>query len=314
MPKYFFHTILQKTILLYALSMANIGFIGLGVMGEPMCSHLIDKGDKLFVYTRPKAKASKLIEKGATYLDNPKEVAKNSDIVFTIVGYPKDVYEVYLGKDGLADGAKNGQLFCDMTTTKPTLEIEISHELSLKGARLVDAPVSGGDVGARNGTLSIMCGGEKEDIDKLMPFFSALGKNVCHMGPVGSGQHTKMSNQIVIAGTMAGVSEALVYGASAGLDLNKMVACISKGAAGCWTLDNLAPRVISGNYNPGFMVDHFIKDMSIALEESEKMGLSLPSLALTKQLYVAIQAQGMGKNGTQALVKALESLSGKEVL
>ena len=293
--------------------MEKIGFIGLGVMGEPMCSHLQKLGNEIFVYTRTKDKANALLEKGAIYCPNPKEVAKNSDIVFTIVGYPKDVEEVYLGADGLLQGARKGQLFCDMTTTKPSLEIEISKHLSLIGASLVDAPVSGGDVGARNGTLTIMCGGSDEDIKRLEPYFDVLGKNITHMGPVGSGQHTKMCNQIVIAGTMAGVSEALVYGARSGLDIEKMVGCISKGAAGCWTLDNLAPRVIAGNFNPGFMIDHFIKDMSIALEESEKMGLALPSLAVTKQLYVALQAQGMGKNGTQALVKALESLSGEKV-
>lgn len=294
--------------------MARIGFIGLGVMGEPMCSHLIDKGDELFIYTRTKTKALPLMDKGAKYMDNPKAVAQNSDIVFTIVGYPKDVEEVYLGKDGLIEGARQGQLFCDMTTTKPSLEKFISERLASVGATLVDAPVSGGDVGAKNGTLTIMCGGSKEDIERLSPYFNVLGKNITHMGEVGSGQHTKMCNQIVIAGTMAGVSESLVYGAIAGLDLDKMVACISKGAAGCWTLDNLAPRVINKNFAPGFMIDHFIKDMAIALEESEKMGLSLPSLALTKQLYVAIQAQGMGRNGTQALVKALESLSGRDLL
>lgn len=294
--------------------MAKVGFIGLGVMGEPMCSHIMDKGDSLFVYTRTKSKAERLIQRGAEYLSTPKEIAMLSDIVFTIVGYPKDVEEVYLGRNGLIEGAKAGQIFCDMTTTKPSLEKKIYNELKKKNAKLVDAPVSGGDVGARNGTLSIMCGGDKEDVDSLMDYFEVLGKNITYMGPIGSGQHTKMSNQIVIAGTMAGVSEALVYGAKAGLDLERMVNCISKGAAGCWTLDNLAPRVINGNYNPGFMVDHFIKDMSIALEESEKMGLALPSLALTKQLYVAIQAQGMGKNGTQVLVKAIESLAGRGIL
>lgn len=293
--------------------MDKIGFIGLGVMGEPMCSHIQKLGNKIFVYTRTKDKANALISRGATYCSDPKEVALNSDIVFTIVGYPKDVEEVYLGQNGLLHGARKGQLFCDMTTTKPSLEIEINKHLSAIGASLVDAPVSGGDVGAKNGTLTIMCGGADADIKRLEPYFNVLGKNITHMGSVGAGQHTKMCNQIVIAGTMAGVSESLVYGAQAGLDIEQMVKCISKGAAGCWTLDNLAPRVIAGNLNPGFMIDHFIKDMSIALEESEKMGIALPSLAVTKQLYVALQAQGMGKNGTQALVKALESLSGKKV-
>ncbi len=299
---------------MYILNMLNLGFIGTGVMGEPMCSHLMDKCENMFIYTRTKSKAESLIARGAIFCSSPKEVSQRADIIFTIVGYPKDVREVYLSDEGLVKGARKGQLFCDMTTTKPSLDIEISKELEKYGATLVDAPVSGGDVGAKNGTLTIMCGGSDDDINRLMPYFEVLGKNVTHMGGVGSGQHTKMCNQIVIAGTMAGVSESLVYGAVAGLDIEKMVGCIRKGAAGCWTLDNLAPRVIAHNFNPGFMIDHFIKDMSIALEESERMGLALPSLSLTKQLYLAIQAQGMGKNGTQALVKAIEKLSGKEVL
>ena len=207
-----------------------------------------------------------------------------------------------------------GKIFCDMTTTKPSLDIMIASRLAEKGAHMADAPVSGGDTGARNGTLSIMVGCSDEVFQALLPCFEAMGKNITHMGPVGSGQHTKMANQIVIAGTMCGVSEALVYGAQAGLDLDKMVSTISKGAAGCWTLDNLAPRVLKGDYEPGFMVEHFIKDMGIALEEAERMELPLPSLALARQLYLAIKAQGMGRKGTQVLVKALESLKGKEIL
>ena len=233
-------------------------------------------------------------------------------MVFTIVGFPSDVEEVYLGDNGLVEGASEKSIFVDMTTTKPSLDIAIAAALRKKGAGVAEAPVSGGDTGARNGTLSIMAGASEEAFGKLLPLFQVMGSNITHLGPVGSGQHTKMANQIVIAGTMCGVSEALVYGARAGLDTEKMVQTISKGAAGCWTLDNLAPRVLRDDLAPGFMVDHFIKDMGIALEEAEKMELVLPSLALTKQLYLSLKANGMGRNGTQALVKAIEQLSGME--
>lgn len=290
----------------------KIGFIGLGVMGKSMAGHLMDAGHELYVYSRTKAKCGDIIEKGAHWCDTPKAVAENTDIVFTIVGFPKDVEEVYLGKNGLIEGTREGMIFCDMTTTKPSLDIQIGKELEKKDASMCDAPVSGGDSGARNATLSIMAGADKATFDALLPYFNIMGKSITHMGELGAGQHTKMANQIVIAGTMCGVSEALVYGARAGLDTEKMVQTISKGAAGCWTLDNLAPRVLRDDLAPGFMVDHFIKDMGIALEEAEKMELVLPSLALTKQLYLSLKANGMGRNGTQALVKAIEQLSGME--
>ena len=290
----------------------KIGFIGLGVMGKSMAGHLMDAGHELYVYSRTKAKCGDIIEKGAHWCDTPKAVAENTDIVFTIVGFPKDVEEVYLGKNGLIEGTREGMIFCDMTTTKPSLDIQIGKELEKKDASMCDAPVSGGDSGARNATLSIMAGADKATFDALLPYFNIMGKSITHMGGLGAGQHTKMANQIVIAGTMCGVSEALVYGARAGLDTEKMVQTISKGAAGCWTLDNLAPRVLRDDLAPGFMVDHFIKDMGIALEEAEKMELVLPSLALTKQLYLSLKANGMGRNGTQALVKAIEQLSGME--
>lgn len=290
----------------------KIGFIGLGVMGKSMAGHLMNAGHELYVYSRTKAKCGDIIEKGAHWCDTPKAVAENTDIVFTIVGFPKDVEEVYLGENGLIEGTREGMIFCDMTTTKPSLDIQIGKELEKKGASMCDAPVSGGDSGARNATLSIMAGADKATFDALLPYFNIMGKSITHMGGLGAGQHTKMANQIVIAGTMCGVSEALVYGARAGLDTEKMVQTISKGAAGCWTLDNLAPRVLRDDLAPGFMVDHFIKDMGIALEEAEKMELVLPSLALTKQLYLSLKANGMGRNGTQALVKAIEQLSGME--
>ena len=266
----------------------KIGFIGLGVMGASMSSRLIDAGYELYIYNRTKNKGDALVEKGAHWCDTPRSVAEQAEIILTIVGYPKDVEEVYLGRNGIVEGISEGKICCDMTTTKPSLDIEIAEKL--------------------------MVGCSDEVFRELLPIFSVMGKNITHMGSVGAGQNTKMTNQIVIAGTMCGVSEALVYGAKAGLNLEKMVATISKGAAGCWTLDNLAPRVLKGDYEPGFMVEHFIKDMGIALEEAEKMELSLPSLALTKQLYLAIKAEGHGRKGTQVLVKALEALSGKEIL
>ncbi len=292
----------------------RVGFIGLGVMGISMASRLIDAGYDLYVYNRTKAKADAVVAKGAHWCGSPRIVAENACVVFTIVGFPKDVEGVYLGSDGLIEGARDGSILVDMTTTKPSLETAIAARLAEKGVRFADAPVSGGDRGAREGTLSIMVGCDDDVFPVLLPFFKAMGSNITHLGPVGSGQHTKMANQIVIAGTMAGVSEALVYGAKAGLDLEKMVSTISKGAAGCWTLDNLAPRVLRGDFEPGFMVDHFIKDMTIAVEESDAMGLSLPSLALTRELYKAVKAQGCGRNGTQVLVKALETLSGGGIL
>ena len=290
------------------------GFIGLGVMGASMSRRLMDAGYSLYIYNRTRSKGDELVARGAIWCDSPEEVARSADLVFTIVGFPKDVEEVYLGEHGIEKGVRSTSILVDMTTTKPSLDIAIAERLASKGARMADAPVSGGDKGAREGTLSIMVGCSDDVFEEILPSLSVMGRNISHMGGIGSGQHAKMANQIVIAGTMAGVSEALVYGARAGLDVQKMVETISKGAAGCWTLDNLAPRVLRKDYEPGFMVDHFIKDMGIALEEAEKMELPLPSLALTRQLYLAIKAQGLGKKGTQVLVKAIGLLAGKEVL
>ncbi len=279
-----------------------------------MAKRLMDAGNRLYIYSRTKAKAESLISNGAIWCQSAEDVAKSADIVFTIVGFPSDVESIYLGEKGLIHGAHDGSVFVDMTTTKPSLDVEIAEKLREKGAEMADAPVSGGDKGAREGTLSIMVGCTDSVFETILPYLKIMGTNISHMGAVGSGQHTKMANQIVIAGTMAGVSEALVYGAAAGLDPTAMVRTISKGAAGCWTLDNLAPRVLKGDYNPGFMVDHFIKDMTIAVEECDRMGLVLPSLALTRELYKSVKAAGCGKNGTQVLVKAIETLSSKVVL
>jgi 3-hydroxyisobutyrate dehydrogenase len=287
----------------------RIGWIGTGVMGRSMCGHLLTKGYRVTVYSRTRSKADELVGRGAVWADSPREVAEQADVVCTIVGFPPDVREVYLGDRGLLDAVRPGTILIDMTTTEPRLAREIHERAAARGAWAIDAPLSGGDVGARNATLSIMIGGDVEAIDAAMPVFETLGKSIVHQGGAGAGQHTKMCNQIVIAGTMIGVCESLLYGYRAGLNLETMLSSIRGGAAGCWTLDNLAPRVLKGNFDPGFMVEHFIKDMGIALDEAKRMSLSLPGLALVHQMYVALQAQGHGQRGTHALMLALERLS-----
>lgn len=290
----------------------KIGWIGTGVMGLPMVGHLMNEGYQATVYNRTKAKAQPLIDKGATWADSPLAVAKKSDVIFTIVGFPKDVEEVYFGAAGVLNGASSGSVVIDMTTTKPSLAEAIYAKAKTKDVKAIDAPVSGGDVGAKNGTLSIMVGGDKEAVDAIMPLFELMGKNIIYEGKAGAGQHTKMCNQITIAGTMIGVCESLLYGHKAGLDLEVMLQAISGGAAGCWTLSNLAPRIVKRNFEPGFYVEHFVKDMEIALEEARSMNLSLPGLALVHQLYKAVEAQGYGKKGTHALTLALEHISNVE--
>ena len=291
----------------------KLGWIGTGVMGRWMCQHLMDLGYDMTVYNRTQSKALPLIEDGATWADSPHDVAAVSDVVFTIVGFPPDVREVYLGDEGILKGTKAGSIIVDMTTTEPSLAQEIYENAKKQEVSSVDAPVSGGDVGAREARLSIMVGGDDTAVQAIMPLFSAMGKNIVHQGGAGAGQHTKMCNQITISGTMIGVCEGLIYGHKAGLDLETMLSSISGGAAACWSLDNLAPRVLKRDFDPGFFVEHFIKDMSIALDEARKMNLSLPGLALVHQLYTAVQAQGHGRLGTQALLIALEQMSGTEV-
>ena len=290
-------------------SPSRVGWIGTGVMGASMCGHLLAKGHPIVVTTRTRAKADDLIAKGAAWASTPKSVAEQSDIVFTIVGFPSDVREVYFGPAGLLTGGRAGHVFVDMTTTEPTLAKEIYEAARAKGAAGVDAPVSGGDVGARNATLSIMIGGDEPTVDALRPLFEAMGKRILYQGGPGAGQHTKMCNQIVIAGSMIGVCESLLYGHKAGLSLDSMLECIRGGAAACWALDNLAPRILKRDFAPGFFVEHFIKDMGIALSEADRMNLALPGLALVHQLYTSVRAQGHGRRGTQALVLALEEMS-----
>lgn len=297
----------------FLTSETRLGWIGTGVMGAPMCGHLIAKGYRITVFNRTRQKAQALLEEGAEWAGSPKAVAQQSEVIFTIVGFPLDVREVYLGESGILAGVKPGSVVVDMTTTEPSLAQEIYAAAKAKGAFAIDAPVSGGDVGARNGTLSIMIGGEENAVNAIRPLFEAMGKNIVYEGAAGAGQHTKMCNQIVIAGTMIGVCESLLYGHRAGLDLETMLSAISGGAAACWTLNNLAPRILKRNFDPGFFVEHFIKDMGIALDEARRMGISLPGLALVHQLYLAVQAQGHGKCGTHALMLALERMSNIKV-
>ncbi len=291
--------------------MENVGWIGTGVMGLPMARHISPLCGNLYLYNRTPEKAQSLVAEGATLLSSPAEVAKKATLIFTMVGYPSDVEEVYFGEEGIFTTLQEGSILVDMTTTKPSLAQKIYKEAQKKGCYSLDAPVSGGDVGAQKGTLSIMVGGEAEVFNQLLPYFAKLGK-ASLQGSSGAGQHTKMCNQIVIAGTMVGVCEALLYAERSGLDGEQLLATIGSGAAGCWTLDNLVPRVLQSDFDPGFMVDHFVKDMQIALEESKKMGINLPGLALVEQLYTTLQAMGGGKLGTQALVLALRKLNAIE--
>jgi 3-hydroxyisobutyrate dehydrogenase len=288
----------------------RIGWIGTGVMGRWMCQHIMSKGYSATVYNRTKDKAQPLCDAGAAWADTPKRVAEQSDVIFAIVGFPKDVREVFLGTHGALAGSKAGNILVDMTTSEPSLAQEIEKAAKARGVGSVDAPVSGGDVGARNAALSIMVGGEKDAVDAVGPLFECMGKTIVHQGPAGAGQHTKLVNQILISGTMVGLCEALLYGHKAGLDLNTVLKSVSTGAAGSKALDNLAPRMLKGDFEPGFFVEHFIKDMGIALDEAQRMNLSLPGLGLVKQLYMAVQAQGYGRKGTQALLLALEAING----
>jgi 3-hydroxyisobutyrate dehydrogenase len=288
----------------------RIGWIGTGVMGRWMCQHLITKGYKATVYNRSKDKLQPLLELGATAADSPKKVAEASDVVFAIVGFPKDVREVFLGANGALAGSKAGSTLVDMTTSDPSLAIEIHAAAKAKGVQALDAPVSGGDVGAKNAALSIMIGGDKAVVDAITPLFECMGKTIIHQGGPGAGQHTKMVNQILISSNMVALCEGLLYGYKAGLDLETVFKSVSVGAAGSKALEVLGPRIMARNFEPGFYVEHFIKDMGIALAEAEKMNLSLPGLGLAKQLYEAVRAQGYGRKGTHALMLALEALSG----
>ena len=287
----------------------TVGWIGTGVMGKNMCSHLMSAGYKTFVFNRTKSKTESLVDNGATWCDSPGEVAASCQVVFTIVGYPDDVRSVYLDKDQILDRCQSGSIVVDMTTSKPSLAVEIHAAAAEKNIFSIDAPVSGGDIGAQNATLSIMVGGDIDAVNSVNPLLELMGKTVVHQGSAGSGQHTKMVNQTLIATNMIGVCEALLYAHRSGLDLETVMQSVSSGAAGSWSLSNLGPRIMENNFDPGFFVEHFVKDMQIALEEARRMDLSLPGLALAHQLYLALMAQGGKRLGTQALQLALARLS-----
>ncbi len=290
----------------------KIGWIGTGVMGTSMCGHLMAAGYEATVYNRTLTKLAGLVDRGAKPAQSPREVAENSDVIFTIVGFPSDVRAVTLGPGGTLEGSKPGSVLVDMTTSEPALAVEIFEAAKLKGVDSVDAPVSGGDIGAKEARLSIMVGGEADAVASLQPLFEVMGKTIVHQGGPGSGQHTKMVNQVLIASGMIGVCEALLYGHKAGLDLTTVLQSVGSGAAGSWSLNNLGPRIIAGNFDPGFFVEHFLKDMGIALAEARRMKLALPGLALAEQLYRAVEAQGNGRKGTHSLMLALARLSSVE--
>ncbi|WP_084244826.1 NAD(P)-dependent oxidoreductase [Planomicrobium okeanokoites] len=290
----------------------KVGFIGTGVMGNSLVKHLLDEGHEVSVYTRTASKAQNLVEAGAEWQESPKMVAMDAEVIFTMVGYPSDVEEIYFGEEGIINNAKEGTVLVDMTTSKPELAREIFKAALQKGLSALDAPVSGGDIGARNGLLSIMVGGEESSFKQVQPLLDLFGGNIVYQGPAGSGQHTKMCNQIIIASNMMGVSESLIYALKAGLDPETVLLSISSGAAGSWSLSNLAPKMISRNFEPGFYIKHFIKDMKIALEEAELMGLDLPALRLSLRLFENLAEKGYQDKGTQALIVQYEDTNNKE--
>ncbi|MBC1462877.1 NAD(P)-dependent oxidoreductase [Listeria welshimeri] len=283
--------------------MKKIGFVGTGVMGSSMASHLLEAGYDVFIYTRTKSKAEELLTKGAKWIDTPQALAKKVDVLISMVGYPKDVEELYLGQNGFLENLSHGAVAIDMTTSSPVLAKKIAEAFREKGIGALDAPVSGGDIGAKNGTLAIMVGGAEDVFLKVKPIFEILGSSVILQGDAGAGQHTKMVNQIAIASNMIGVTEAIIYAEAAGLNPARVLESISGGAAGSWSLSNLIPRVLQDDFSPGFFIKHFIKDMGIALSEAKQMGLELPGLSLAEKMYQTLADQGLSEEGTQALIK-----------
>lgn len=290
----------------------RIGWIGTGVMGAPMAGHLLDGGYQLQVCNRTKQRAADLVQRGAVWRDSPQALAADVDAVFTMLGYPTDVRSTVLGDDGVINAMQPGAVLIDMTTSEPTLAAEIGKAAAARDIQALDAPVSGGDVGARNAALVIMVGGSEEAFNRARPLLQLLGKSITRHGAAGSGQHTKMVNQIAIASGMIGLCEALLYAHRAGLDVEEAIDTIKGGAAGSWSLSNYGPRILKGDFQPGFKIEHFIKDLGIALEEARRMKLSLPGTALAEQLYVAATGQGLGQKGTHALSIALARLSASE--
>ncbi|HJF32768.1 MAG TPA: NAD(P)-dependent oxidoreductase [Sporosarcina psychrophila] len=286
------------------MEIAKIAFIGTGVMGTSIVKHLLDSNYEVVVYTRTKGKADSLIEAGAVWADTVVAAVEHADLVFTMVGYPADVEEVYFGVGGILSTGRAGQILIDMTTSSPALAKRIAEAGAKLQMETIDAPVSGGDVGAKNGTLSIMCGGDEKTFDKISPVLSVFGKNIVYQGIAGAGQHAKMCNQLAIASNMIGVCEALAYAEKAGLNPETVLQSISTGAAGSWSLSNLAPRMLNGDFEPGFYVKHFLKDMNIALAEAEAMKLALPGLQLARDMYEKLVEKGFSDKGTQVLYKS----------
>ncbi|MGD0899277.1 MAG: NAD(P)-dependent oxidoreductase [Thermoguttaceae bacterium] len=291
-------------------STSRLGWIGTGVMGASMCGHLIDAGFSMTVHNRTRGKAEPLVARGARWAPSPRAVAEAADVVFTMVGYPADVREVVLGPEGVLLGCRPGTIIVDMSTSEPSLAIEIAGVAQAREVVSLDAPVSGGDVGAREARLSIMIGGDDAAVEALGPCWQAMGRTIVRQGGPGAGQHAKMVNQVLIATNMIGVCEGLLYGYRAGLDLPTVMQSVASGAAASWSLTNLGPRILDGRFEPGFFVEHFLKDLGIALAEAKRMRLAQPGLALAEQRYVALAAQGHARDGTHALILALASLSG----
>ncbi|WP_343208139.1 NAD(P)-dependent oxidoreductase [Anaerolentibacter hominis] len=286
--------------------MKKIGFIGVGVMGKSMVRNLMKHGYEVSIYTRTKSKVEDVIGEGAVWCDTVKECASGQDAVITIVGFPKDVEEVYFGADGIIENIPSGSYVIDMTTTSPKLAVRIYNEAKEKGVKALDAPVSGGDIGAQKGTLAIMVGGDKEDFDACMPLFEAMGTNIVYEGGCGCGQHTKMANQIALAGSLIGAAEAIAYARGVGLDVETMLNTIGAGAAGSWQLVNNGPKMMVGDYKPGFFINHYIKDMKIAAEEADAADVSLPVLNEVLDMFKKLEDEGLGKEGTQAIIKSYE--------
>jgi 3-hydroxyisobutyrate dehydrogenase len=283
--------------------MTKIGFIGTGVMGAAIAGHLLDAGYTVNVFNRTKSKTDTLVESGAIWQETPEKIAETSDVVFTMVGYPQDVEEIYFGENGVFKAEINGKILVDMTTSQPGLAVKIYEEAKKVGADSLDAPVSGGDVGAKNATLTIMVGGDEAAYEKVLPLFEKVGKMVGLQGKAGAGQHTKMANQIGIAGTMTAMTELMVYADKAGLDMEKVLTTLGGGGASTWSLTNYGPRILKEDYSPGFFVKHFIKDLGIALDEAKRMEITLPGTALAKELYDKLATEGYENDGTQALIK-----------
>jgi 3-hydroxyisobutyrate dehydrogenase len=289
----------------------NLGWIGTGVMGSAMCGHLINAGHRMRVFNRSREKTAALVDQGALWCASPAAVAAQSDIVFSIVGFPEDVRSVLLGPDGVVNGGRAGQVVVEMTTSSPALAQEIDAAARAKKMAALDAPVSGGDIGARNGNLAIMVGGDPEVYEKVLPLLQIMGENIQLMGPAGAGQNTKMCNQVLIAGTMIGVVESLLYARRTGLDAGAVIDVIGKGAAASWSINNLGRRIADNDFAPGFYIKHFVKDMGIALAEARRLNLSLPGLALAHQFYIAAMAQGWENLGTQGLYKVLDEMNAR---